>query len=525
MSDRSVIKLAVVDDTLANRWVLMRVLQEAGYVVAEGETAADAVRLANERPDLLVLDVRLPDGNGFEIARRLKADPSTADIPLLLISASFTSPNERAQGLDAGADGYLTHPVEPPVLLATIRALLRSREAERALRESEARFRSMADSAPVMIWLGDAHGGAEWFSRSWLEFTGLTLAEQLAQGWAPVMHPEDVGGAVSIYSAHLSTREAFRMELRLRRHDGAYRWVLNSASPRFNGAGEFVGYIGSVLDISDRKDGEIERERLLSRERNARAEADAARMAAEHANDVKAQFLAAMSHELRTPLNAIGGYVDLLQLGIRGPVTDAQREDLERIRKNQRHLLGLINNVLNLTRLETGRVEYRVRPVLVSSVLADLASLVQPQFAARDITLVSRLLDGGSGSDLHVAVDREKLIQILTNLLGNAAKFTPGGGEVELRLEPGDAGMVQVQVRDTGPGIPADKLEVIFEPFVQLERSLTTPSEGAGLGLAISRDLARGMGGDLWAESETGSGATLILTVPRAAMPDPGARG
>ena len=132
MSDRPVINVLVVDDTLANRWVLTRVLEEDGYRVIEGETAADAVRLAAERPDLIVLDVRLPDGSGFEIARGLKADPQTADIPLLLISASFTSPNERARGLDAGADGYLTHPVEPPVLLATIRALLRSREAERA---------------------------------------------------------------------------------------------------------------------------------------------------------------------------------------------------------------------------------------------------------------------------------------------------------------------------------------------------------------------------------------------------------
>src|SRR5688572_20896208 len=197
MPNRTKIRVLVVDDTLANRWVLARILQEAGYEVVEGETAEQAVRLAAERPDLIVLDVRLPDGSGFDLAYRFKADSKVADIPLLLISASFTSPNERARGLDAGADGYLTHPVEPPVLLATVRALLRGREAELALRESEARFRQMADTAPVMIWMANAAAEAEWFNRSWLDFTGHVLDQDTGSGWRSLIHPDDFDALVA----------------------------------------------------------------------------------------------------------------------------------------------------------------------------------------------------------------------------------------------------------------------------------------------------------------------------------------
>jgi len=250
-----------------------------------------------------------------------------------------------------------------------------------------------------------------------------------------------------------------------------------------------------------------------------RAELEA-RVAAERANRAKSDFLAVMSHELRTPLNAIGGYAQILEMGLHGPVTTGQREALDRIGRAQRHLLGLINNVLNLTRIETGRVEYHIRPVQISSVLADLSSLVQPQFAAREIELTTRVPERGDGASLYVDVDREKLIQILTNLLGNAVKFTPRGGRVELELlDTDDPRTATIVVRDSGPGIPIDKLETVFEPFVQLERSLTSPAEGTGLGLAISRDLARGMHGDLRAESSQGDGASLVLTLPRAAAP------
>ena len=517
MPDRPVITVLVVDDTLANRWVLMRVLEESGYAVIEGETAADAVRLAADRPDLIVLDVRLPDGSGFELARQMKAAAPTADIPLLLISASFTSPNERARGLDSGADGYLTHPVEPPVLLATIRALLRSRAAERALRESEARFRTMADSAPVMIWLGDAMGNAEWFSRSWVDFTGVPLETQVGQGWTDVIHPQDLERGVAEYRSHLDARRPFRLELRVRRHDGAYRWVLTSGTPRTNGLGEFAGYIGSCLDITDRKDGELERERLLARERLARAEADAARAAAEHANDVKAQFLAAMSHELRTPLNAIGGYVDLLELGIRGPLSDAQREDLDRIRRNQRHLLGLINNVLNFAKIEAGHVEYHIAEARLHDILDGMYSLVAPQVRARRLVYEYR----PCAPTVIVRADTEKVQQVLINLLSNAIKFTEPGGHVRLECAWTET-VAQVRVVDTGVGIPAAKLDAIFEPFVQVDQAFTREGQGTGLGLSISRDLARAMGGDIKVESVFGEGAVFTLSLPRV-VDTPGA--
>jgi PAS domain S-box-containing protein len=509
MLERQVVRVLVVDDTLANRWVLTRVLQESGYTILEGETAADAMRLAAERPELIVLDVRLPDGSGYELARRLKAEPHTSDIPLLLISASFTSPNERARGLDAGADGYLTHPVEPPVLLATVRALLRGREAELALRESEGRFRAMADTAPVMIWVGNAAGGADWFNRSWLDFTGHRLDEDIDAGWLALVHPDDRDAVVATFRQSFDARRPFRMEVRLRGRDGGYHWLLNSGVPRINAAGEFAGYIGSCIDITDRKDIEMEREALLGRERAARAEADHARAAAEHANDVKAQFLAAMSHELRTPLNAIGGYVDLLELGIRGPVTDAQREDLERIRRNQRHLLGLINNVLNFAKIEAGHVEYRIEETRLHDILEGMFGLVAPQVHARGLTYEYQPCLPA----IAVRADTEKVQQVLINLLSNAIKFTEPGGHVRLECAR-SGGVAAIRVVDTGIGIPAEKLEAIFEPFVQVDQNFTRVGQGTGLGLSISRDLARAMGGDITVTSQPGGGAVFTFTLP-----------
>ena len=240
-------------------------------------------------------------------------------------------------------------------------------------------------------------------------------------------------------------------------------------------------------------------------------EAEAARAEAERANEAKSHFLATMSHELRTPLNAIAGYTELLELGIRGPLTDEQRRDLERIRRNQVHLLGLINDVLNFVRIEAGQVHYRIEPVTIDDVLAETETLIGPQVRAKELAYTRHPGD----RSVRVLADPERLQQIVINLLTNSVKFTPSGGAIELDWVA-DADQVKIRVRDTGIGIAPDRLATIFDPFIQVSRDRISDTEGVGLGLAISRDLARAMDGELVAASELGVGSTFVLTLPRA---------
>ena len=232
---------------------------------------------------------------------------------------------------------------------------------------------------------------------------------------------------------------------------------------------------------------------------------------AEAANRAKMEFLTIMSHELRTPLNAIGGYAELLRIGVHGPVTVEQVTALDRIERSQRHLLGLIQGILNYARLDAGALSYAIEDVRVDDLLSTCEDLVAPQVATKGLSLTCR----GLGSAVSVRADRDKAQQIIINLLGNAIKFTDAPGRIEIACSADDR-FIEIRVTDTGRGIAPEQLLRVFEPFVQVDTRFTRSSEGLGLGLAISRDLARAMGGDLVAQSEIGVGSTFTLRLPSA---------
>ncbi len=241
-------------------------------------------------------------------------------------------------------------------------------------------------------------------------------------------------------------------------------------------------------------------------ERRARSEAEAA-------NRAKSEFLTTMSHELRTPLNATIGYAELLETGVRGPVTAEQAEDLRRIKRAGTHLLALINDVLNYAKLEAAQIQFAMAPLPILDVLAESAGMIEPQARSKGVAFAFV----GCDPAFRALGDRDKILQVIVNLLSNAVKFTRAGGEVVLRCDSPDGdGMLSVVVQDTGRGIPADHLEQVFEPFVQVGRVVGGSDAGVGLGLAISRELARGMGGELTVASTVGEGSRFTFHLPRA---------
>ena len=381
------------------------------------------------------------------------------------------------------------------------RDLTLRREAEEELRQSEERLRLLVQSVKdYAIFMLDPTGIVISWNEGAERIKGYTAEEIIGQSFERFYPEEKVAEGFPRYELEVAAAEGrFEDEGWRVRKDGTRIWAnVVITALRDPVKGTLVGFAKVTRDLTERK---IAHERALE---------DAKRIAeAEAANRAKAEFLAAMSHELRTPLNAISGYVELLESGLRGPINEVQAEDLRRIKRSGQHLLGIINDLLNFSRLEAGTVNYDITAFSIAHALDEVRMMVEPLAGAKGIELVWPEAD----DRVIVRADVAKVEQILVNLIGNAVKFTEAGGRVTITYDM-RPGRVDIAVEDTGVGIPEDQLDAIFEPFVQVGRTLSSSHEGAGLGLAISRDLARAMGGDLVATSEEGVGSRFALRLP-----------
>jgi PAS domain S-box-containing protein len=348
------------------------------------------------------------------------------------------------------------------------------------------------------VWTATPDGALDYVNGRAVRYFEAPVDVLLGGGWTQFLHADDLPHATERWARALATFEPYEVEFRLRRGDGEYRWHLARGTAQRGEDGAVLRWFGTNTDIEDAKRIEAELQRLTKE--------------ATEANRAKSDFLAAMSHELRTPLNAIGGYAQLIELGVRGPVTPEQIADLQKIQRSKDHLNTLVGGVLAFAKGGAGRIELRPAKVAVSKLLDSVLDMVGPQLDERAL----RLERGITPAGLAVLVDEDKARQILLNLLANALKFTPAGGCVGVDVAV-QTDAVLLAVRDTGIGIPEAQLEEIFEPFVQARRALKQSDGGVGLGLAISRQLARSMGGDLTVVSPPGLGSTFTLRVPQPA--------
>jgi PAS domain S-box-containing protein len=506
MPDATPARILVVDDTLGTRYSLVRMLQKARYDVREATTGKEALRLALEGPDLIILDINLPDVNGYEVCRQVKSDPSTSSIPIMHMSATYVGTENRATGLERGADGYLTWPVEPRELLANIEALLRTRRAERAAREQEELLRVTLSSIAEGVIATDRGG----------HVTFLNPMARTLTGWS---HEEAVGKDVSevFHSVSEQTRQpidnpaqkVLRDERGVNRvnhailiaRDGTERPIDDSASPILDPDGNVVGAVMVFRDVTEQRKVE---------------------QALREASQRKDEFLAMLAHELRNPLAPIRNALEVLNLlGGRQPAEQQARAMIER---QVDHLVRLVDDLLDVSRITRGLIQLQKEPIDLSVIISRAIESSRPLIDARRHALELSLPD----VRLPVQADPVRLAQVFLNLLNNAAKYTPAGGRIGLEVAVDVAAdrsrIGRVRVWDTGIGIAPEMAEKVFDLFTQVDHTLERSEGGLGIGLTLVRRLTEMHGGTVTCSSVgPGQGSEFLVSLPLASDDTPDA--
>jgi PAS domain S-box-containing protein len=432
-----------VDDNEIGRYTKTKILQQAGFAVIEASNGIEALSIVREqRPQLVLLDLQLPDMNGFEICRRIRSDPATARTPVLHITATARSfEDAEATSVESGGDILLTQPIEPQELVTVVRTLLRLRATEIGLAESEERMRLATEGAGIATWEVDLRDGTAHLSAQLYRLLGYAPDEvpPTWDVWRERIHPGDRRGVLEAIERARRSGELFTHEHRiLRRDDGAERWLAPYGRIHGDHRGEPARFIGIVVDITARKRAEAGREELLRLEHAARREAeDLARL--------KDEFLATLSHELRSPMSAILGWLHLLRSG---RLTDEQRATaIETIERNAQLQNQLIKDLLDISSVIAGKLDLKREPVMISDVIERAVQSVRLSAEAQHIAISTELENVGP----HY-YDAARMQQVFVNLLSNAIKFTPSGGRIDvIGARRGD--WLDVDVRDTGEGI------------------------------------------------------------------------
>ncbi|MGE5149311.1 MAG: response regulator [Rhodospirillaceae bacterium] len=493
--DRSEHELLVVDDDPASRYATARLLRSAGFRTREAANGAEGLRVAEVGGlSAMIIDVHLPDIDGFELCRILRSRAQTHRLPVLHLSAAYVTDEDKVRGLDSGADAYLTHPVEPAVLVATVQALVRTHVAEEAMRRSESKFRAVYEQAPSGIALLDDTNRVIDANPAMLRMLARTASEVVGHpvsDFVPAACHADAERLVT----HVHGADAAR-EFPLLTPDGREALLEWNVSPQIEPGVNLV----VASDVSQRAALERQRQQMLDRERMARGEA-------EKVNRMKDTFIAVLSHELRAPLNAIMGWTYVLQK--RGGNEDTLR-GLSAIERNGHIQARMISDLLDMSRLNLGKLPLSIDQVAPAEAAAAAVSAMRPAIEERDVEV--RMDVQASLRPIHA--DSSRLQQVIWNLLSNAIKFSPRGGMIDLAVRQ-DAQDTIFSVRDEGQGIAPEFLPYVFDRFMQSDAGKNRHQGGLGLGLSIVKQLVEAHGGAVSAASEgIGRGSTFEVRLP-----------
>ncbi len=539
MSSKSQVNVLLVDDHTENLLALEGILGGLGQNLVRATSGAQALKcLLNQDFAVILLDVQMPDMDGFETAALIRQRKRSLHTPIIFLTAFSTSDNMVERGYSLGAVDYLFKPLQPEILKSKVIAFIdlyqKTAEIERQaaelaainaeLKKSEEKFRGLSACSPVGIFLTDINGFCTYTNPSCQKIYGFAEeTSMIGEGWIQAIHSDDRERVVNDWYKASRAGEEYHDEFRIITSSGIERWIYAHSSPMRSDKGNLTGHVGTVEDITSRKQAEAEHMELIR--------AQAARTEAENANRLKDEFLAVLSHELRTPLNSILGWAKLLQRQKFDEKNIAR--GLEIVERNALLQTQLINDILDVSRIMRGKLKLNLTPVNLESLVLQTVNGVRVEAEAKKLHLdciiepLSEALATQSYTDIQgasyiVTGDINRLQQVVGNLLSNALKFTPPNGNIQVKLyldnenySIASAPTALIEVRDTGIGISADFLPHVFDRFRQADGSTTRSHNGLGLGLAIVRHLVEMHGGSVSVASPgVNQGATFTLKLP-----------